>query len=359
MNFRKAGQGLSLLACTVVITALLRAMGLPAALLLGPMLAGIVLALGGAAVRFPNPPYILAQAVIGCLIARAATPAILSSLALGWHLFLGVVLSSIAVSAGMGWLLYRFGIMPGTTGIWGTSPGGATAMVVMADAYGADARLVAFMQYLRVLCVALSATLVARFWTDGPAEVQAATVWFPTLGGASVVTLGLVGLGAAVGLFTRIPSGSMLAPMLVGAALRLSGLAEIELPPWFLAASYAVIGWRIGLGFTRQVAVYATRALPMILTTIVTLIAFCGGLSWILARLTGVDALSAYLATSPGGLDSVAIIAATTPVDMPFVMTLQTLRFFLVVLLGPPMARFLAGKARENAGALPRISPEG
>ena len=38
--------------------------------------------------------------------------------------------------------------------------GDSAAMVVMADAYGADARLVAIMQYLRVLCVAISATLV-------------------------------------------------------------------------------------------------------------------------------------------------------------------------------------------------------
>jgi uncharacterized protein len=347
MNFRKAGQWLLLLACTVLMTALLRATGLPAALLLGPMIAGIALALGGTAIRFPNPPYILAQAAIGCLIARAATPAILPSLVHGGHLFLGVVLLSIAVSAVMGWMLYRFGVMPGATGIWGTTPGGATAMVVMADAYGADARLVAFMQYLRVLCVALSASLVAHFWADGPAGIQTATVWFPPLHGAAIVTLALVGLGAGMSFFACIPSGAMLAPMLVGATLRLSGVAEIELPPWFLAAAYAVIGWRIGLGFTRQVAVYAARALPMILVTIAVLIGFCGGLSWLLARLTGVDALSAYLATSPGGLDSVAIIAATTPVDMPFVMTLQTVRFFLVVLLAPPMARFLAGKTSK------------
>ena len=35
----------------------------------------------------------------------------------------------------------------------GGSAGAASAMVVMAEAFGADARLVAFMQYLRVVCV--------------------------------------------------------------------------------------------------------------------------------------------------------------------------------------------------------------
>ena len=149
-------------------------------------------------------------------------------------------------------------------------------MVVMADAYGADARLVAFMQYLRVLCVALAATLVAHVWSGGASGEAAAVVWFPVPQAASAATLGLLALGAATGLWTRIPSGAMLAPMLVGAALRLGGATDIELPPWLLAASYAVIGWRIGLGFTRRVAAYAARALPMILVSIGTLIGFCG-----------------------------------------------------------------------------------
>lgn len=344
------GQWLALLAATVAVTAGLRAIDLPAALLLGPMLAGIALSLCGGAIRLGRVPYILAQAVIGCLIARAATPAVLPTLAGSWHLFTAVVLSSIAASAALGWRLCRLGLMPGTTGIWGTSPGGAMAMVVMADACGADARLVAFMQYLRVLCVALAATLVARLAAPDVAA-SSPTLWFPAPDPGWAVAAGLILLGAAVGLGARLSAGAMLAPMLVGAALRLSGTAEIELPPWLLAVAYAGIGWRVGLMFTRSVVVYAARAMPAILASIGALIAFCGALSWLLSLLTGMDGLTAYLAASPGGLDSVAVIAASSPgVDFACVMTMQTLRFFLVVLLAPSMARALAGRARPGRG---------
>lgn len=44
------------------------------------------------------------------------------------------------------------------------SPGAANAMVILGEAEGADARLVAFMQYSRVLLVALAAALVAHSW---------------------------------------------------------------------------------------------------------------------------------------------------------------------------------------------------
>ena len=37
-------------------------------------------------------------------------------------------------------------------------------MVALSEAFGADVRLVAFMQYLRVIVVVITASLVARFF---------------------------------------------------------------------------------------------------------------------------------------------------------------------------------------------------
>jgi uncharacterized protein len=48
------------------------------------------------------------------------------------------------------------------------------------------------------------------------------------------------------------------------------------------------------------------------------------------------------LATSPGGLDSVAIIAASTPrVDLPFVLALQSVRLVFVIGFAPLITRFV------------------
>src|ERR1700722_19780027 len=63
--------------------------------------------------------------------------------------------------------------------IWGLLLGAVSAMMVMADAYGADARLVAFMQYVRVVMVAIVASIIARLWVHAPAVASAApAVWF-------------------------------------------------------------------------------------------------------------------------------------------------------------------------------------
>ena len=52
--------------------------------------------------------------------------------------------------------------------------------------------------------------------------------------------------------------------------------------------------------------------------------------------------MTAYLATSPGGIDTVAIIAAGSRADMSFIMAMQTLRLFSILLAGPLLARFIS-----------------
>ncbi len=136
----------------------------------------------------------------------------------------------------------------------------------------------------------------------------------------------------------------MLGPLALGVVLQGTGLLKIELPPWLLAMSYALIGWTIGLRFTRQILAHAARAVPLLTAAVLVLIALCGGLAAMLVVTVGVDPLTAYLATSPGGMDSVAIIAATTNVNVPFVMAMQACRLIVVLVASPALTRFLAGR---------------
>jgi uncharacterized protein len=332
-----------LIAGSVVLAALLELAGLPAALLLGPMIAGIVLATNGGSIRAPKLPVLAAQAIVGCLVARAITPGIVLAFLRDWPLLLGVVLIIIATSSFLGWMISRLEVLPGTTAVWGTFPGAASAMMIMAGAFGADARLVAFMQYLRVVCVAGLASIVARLWIGPTAAVAPHIVWFPAVPWTNLAaTLAIAGAGAMASIALRIPAGALLIPMISGALLESSGLVRISLPPWLLAISYAFLGWSVGLGFTREILGHARRALPQIMLAIFVMIAMCGALAAGLVYVAGIDPLTAYLATSPGGMDSIAIIGASSKVDLSFVMALQTVRFVIVLLVGPPLARFIA-----------------
>jgi membrane AbrB-like protein len=343
----QALQWFVLLALTVSCVGLLELAHLPAALMLGALIAAVVLSAYEGQVKIARVFNVVAQGLIGCLIARSIGPGILGTMLQQWPLLLAFVFAVILFSTVLGGLLAYWKVLPGTTAIWGSSPGGASVMVIMSESFGADIRLVAFMQFLRVAVVAAVASAVARIWVPAGSAGPAPIEWFPHFDGFFLAeTLAIAVAGAWAGTRLRIPAGALLVPMFLGIALSATQGVTITLPPWLMAGSYALVGWNIGLRFTRAVVRHAARVLPSVFASTMALVASCGVLAYLLHVFSGVDPLTAYLATSPGGADSIAIIAASSHVDMPFVMAMQTARFLIVMALGPMLAkavsRFLA-----------------
>ncbi len=253
----------------------------------------------------------------------------------------------VVASAALGWVISRLRILQDTTAVWGLLPGAAPVMILMAEAYGADAELVAFMQYLRVVLVAVTASVIARFWVHVPAGAVPSVAWFPPVHWLPFAdSLLIIGASFLATRVPKLPAGVLLAAMVIGGVAHVGGYSALELPPWFLAVGYALIGWSVGLKFTGEVLAAAARALPPCPASITVLILFCGALAALLVQALGVDPLTAYLATSPGGADSVAIIAASTRVDASFVMSLQSARFLMILMVGPALSRFVAGLVR-------------
>ena len=319
------------------------AAGLPAALLLGPMVGGIVLGVNGVRLTVPRLPYLGAQAVVGAMVAAAITPDIVSTFLHDAVLFTIVLGATLLGAAALGWTISRSGLIPGATAVYGITPGAAGPMVLLGQAEGADVHLVAFMQYSRVVLVVLAAAFVAHFWAGNVDLHPHGAPWLTPVHWSSLVAgLLLAALAQQVARLLRLPAWAMLGPMVLLSTLHAVGWLNIELPRWLLAAAYAVLGWYIGLGFRRDALLQVGRALPSVLGATLALMALCALLAWGLARFAHVDPLTAYLATSPGGLDSVAIIAASTPrVDLSFVLALQSVRLLFVIGLAPLLARLV------------------
>ena len=76
------------------------------------------------------------------------------------------------------------------------------------------------------------------------------------------------------------------------------------------------------------------RLLPVVLVSAVGLVVACAVLGWVFGALTGIDGITAYLATTPGGIDSVAIVALGSGANAPLVLAMQMLRLLAVILAG-------------------------
>lgn len=315
--------------------------GVPAALLLGPLFAAITFAVGGSGLVLPGLPFVLCQGVIGTMIARSLPPGVFGELGRDWPVFLAGISSVLLVSSGLAWILAARQVLPGTAAIWGSWPGAASTMTLLAAEFGADLRLVAVMQYMRVVVVALAASFASMIWAGPHAPISASqTNHFDTWLVCS--TLAIAWGGALAGHRLRIPGGALLLPLALGTLLQDGVGIAVELPTWLLGVSYAGLGWRIGLGFDRGTLVYALRALPKMLASILALVLCCAAIGAVLVAATGVDPLTAYLATSPGGVDTIAAVAISLPVNLPMIMAMQTGRFLAILAFGPKLAQLIA-----------------
>ncbi|MBV6749125.1 AbrB family transcriptional regulator [Pseudomonas chlororaphis] len=321
---------------------LLKYAELPAGQFIGPMLVAIAFGVSGASIRVHRQAFRLGQGCIGLLAAHSITLAVLTSMSDSWHLMLFATVLTVGLSAMVGLAMVRFGGIQASTAAWGTSPGAASAMVAMADDFGADGRVVATMQYVRVVCVVMIGALVSHV-LEAPVNGSESHAADAALHGFNLLNLGLtlitVVFGVALG--ARVPAGALLVPLLIGAVLQLSGLLHITLPAWLLAIAYGAIGCYVGLRFDRPTVLYVWKHLPAMILSAISLIALCAASAWVLAKWLGLDFLSVYLATSPGGLDTMAIIAVDTHSDVGLVLAMQTLRLLAVIFTGAFFARLV------------------
>ena len=339
----------AIVAATIAASIAAAAAGLPSAALFAALLVGIAYALlfGGAhPLALPKPALTFGQAVIGVALGAQLTSATLRAVAGDW-LPIGVItVATLAISLASGLLLSRATGVDRPTAPLGLIAGGASGIVAMSDELGADARLVAFMQYLRVLVVVVTAPLVATvLFGAGGAAVA------PGLGGAGLAadlafTAGCGVAGVLIARRAPITAGSLLVPLVLAAALTVSGASDgAHVPGRVQDLGFAAIGLQVGLRFTVATIRQAGRLLPAVLAAIAGMIAACGALALFVLLVTDVSFSDAYLATTPGGLYAVLAVAVGGGGNVGFVLAVQALRLLVMILAAPPLVRLITRPA--------------
>jgi membrane AbrB-like protein len=329
----------ALLAATVAGGWVLDAAGLPSAYLFAALLAGLAAALTLPG-RFAFPPVAFgaSQAVAGVVLGAYLKTSSLRAAADAWLPVTLVSAGTLAICLAAGWLLGRRARLDAPTAVLGMIAGGASGIVAMARELGGDDRLVAFMQYLRVLIVVLLTPLIAGLAFGR--ESSAAVPSVPLLGDASgwLLTLAAAPAGALLGRAIRLPAGTLLGPLGVAAAIALSA-HRFVVPDLLQEAAFIGIGLQVGLRFTTDTVREVGRLLGPVVLAIAGLMVACFGLALALAATTDVHLLDAYLATTPGGLYAVLAAAFGAGADTTFILAVQTLRLLVMILLAPLVVR--------------------
>lgn len=159
-----------------------------------------------------------------------------------------------------------------------------------------------------------------------------------------LITLAAVFAGAFLLERLHVPAGALLGGAL-GAGLintlYAQGVANVTPPVRFVA--FAILGWSIGSTISRE-SLGALRAHALLLgAAIVVLLAFSGLLAVLLTKVGGLDPMTSYLATSPGALSQMTVMAGDLGADPLIVISVHTTRVIIVLLSAPIVTRLLQG----------------
>jgi uncharacterized protein len=292
-----------------------------------------------------DPLAVVAQGVIGVTAGSYLERSTMVAVGGNAAPILGVCVLTVALSVLAGLVLARFAAIDRPTATFGMIAGGAAGIVAISRDLDADERLVAVMQYVRVLII-VAVTPVVAIGGFGMTRTTRALVHGSS---SNVHGFAYVGVVLAAGLLlaraVKLPAGSILGPMIVAGTVSLaypSLVAPIPLPVADVA--FACIGLDVGLRFTPKTLRSAGTVLPRSVAVIVGMLIVSAGFGVVLAWLTDTSQLDGYLATTPGGLSAVLAMAAGSRTNTTFIVSVQVIRTFLMLAAAPPLAAWLSSR---------------
>jgi len=316
----------------------------PLAFMIGALVFTTAAAMAGMPVSVPKPLRGIMIIVLGIMLGSTFTPSLLARLN-EWSISLAGLMLYIVAASWLGIVyLRRVARYDGVTAYFTAMPGGFNEMVLMGGALGGDDRTIALGHSLRIMMVVMSVPFAFQAL---PGYEAGARDWslrglgpdFLDIGLADAALLLACLLGAPAAERLRIPAGTLVGPMLLSAAIHLSGVTEARPPGLLVAMAQIVVGAAIG---GRFVGVALSRLLHMTAVaaglTAILLVATLMVAALIHAA-TDLDLAALILAYAPGGLAEMSLVALALDVDPAFVASHHIIRIMIIILFAPAAYR--------------------
>lgn len=269
------------------------------------------------------------------------------------------VVVMLLVSTVAGLVLSRSGNTDPVSAMISTLAGGASAMTLLARELRLDVQFVVFTQYLRLTMVVLTLPLfVHLLGGGGTAGSGEGDRWYdpdlrPVAGAALVWAVTWLTVRAVRGRLP-LPAPFLLVPIAVTWTASALGMPEAWLSPHgiVLTVAYAVIGVQAGGTLTVSALRQLSRALPVIVAAVTVMILGTVGAALVIARVSDITTLDAYLATVPGGIYAVLAFAHESGAS-PVVTVGQVLRAVVMIVVGaclPAVVRRVTGLRGRRRG---------
>ncbi|MCJ7873949.1 AbrB family transcriptional regulator [Phaeobacter sp. J2-8] len=328
-------------------TALFWWLDLPLPYLFGPMTFCLVGALLHVPLKGFGQVSIAARTILGVAVGASVTPDVLAELP-RMALSVALIPVFICMIALVGVPFFRkvWGF-DAPTAYYAAMPGGLQDMVIFGIEAGGNPRALSLVHATRVLIIVAVAPIILT-------QLYGATLSNPI--GAPMASLpvhelvlmalaALVGWkgGERIGLF----GASILGPMIVTAALSLSGVIHFRPPAEAILVAQFLIGCGIGVQFIGVTWAEATRVVAAGIAYVLLLAVLAAGFAG-LVTMAGLGLpVPAFLAFAPGGQAEMTVLAIVAGADLGYVITHHLTRV-VIVIIGAPLAARLMRPAPQD-----------
>ena len=323
------------------------ALALPLPWMLGAMTAATAAALAGAPLAVPAQVRNAMIAILGVLLGSQFSIDLFSRVA-DWYVGLsGVVLSTVA-AAGLAYIAFRrLGGYDRATAYFASMPGGLSEMMVLGESMGGDGRTISLTHGTRILVAVFLIAFYYRIFEGYepvglPVPTGPAAAWIDLL---ALVACALIGYPAAKAL--RVPAAQLVGPLVLSAALHLSGVVAAHPPGELIAAAQVVLGAAIGARFVGMAFRKLRRVMLLAALVAVAMVLVAAGAAYGLAAATDLSGSALFLALAPGGLAEMSLMALSFGSAAAFVSTHHVARIILIVIAGPLVFRLAQGRRRS------------
>lgn len=316
--------------------ALFWTLNIPLPFLFGPMCACLIAALAGVKLQGFGQISVAARTILGVAVGASITPDVVSQIP---QMMLSVALIPVfIILCGVIGVPYftRLCGFDRATAYYAAMPGGLQDMVIFGEEAGGDVRSLSLIHATRVLIlVSLAPVMMTTFLgasLDNPVgdPIDALPLSEMLLMVAAAI-IGWKG-GERIGLF----GASILGPMILTAALSLSGFIHARPPAVAILSAQFLIGSAVGVYYVgvtmRELrkTVVAGAGFVLIIAALATVLAEIV----VLAGLA--KPLEAFLAFFPGGQAEVTVLAIVAGADLGFIVVHHLTRI-IVVIAGAPL----------------------
>ncbi|MCQ4633541.1 AbrB family transcriptional regulator [Shinella sp. CPCC 100929] len=281
-------------------------------------------------------------AIIGVLLGASFSPEQLASLT-GWVPTLLGLVGYVLVCAVLVTPYFRLVAgMDLPTAFFSAMPGGVIEMMLVGEEKGGDGRTIALVHSARILFVVAAVPLIIAFLAD-VTIVTGASATRLSIAETSIMSelllAGCVVVGMVAGRILKLPARYLLGPMLISAAVHMTGATDFQPAAEVIILAQVVLGTLIGCRFAgvppKRIGVILLVSAGSVTIMLAIALFFAMGLAVVSPY--GLEAI--LLAYSPGGLNEMSLVALAMDLEVAFVSGHHIVRVILVVALAQLLFR--------------------